>query len=435
MRDVADVYIGSEELSGFIMWFGVMGPVCDLLNDPTYHTTFEVGEEIIRLVDECPLYPQYKVDLTMSAVRTDKMTALACRLDNLSRHLNASPGSYINGLWLARQEVFEFGEPHPESVGAVDLLDFVLKYAALETDPVILNDLSAVETAFAEAVIADCHGSNMEGTHGLSIYYPRSLDLYDHSYETSLLDFSADTCWDLFLCEYLSAIGSLEHVYVDDDAPASWYDLSHVNTIGQALDRVMAGGAVFVHCGVYDESIVVEKTVSLSGEGRGFTFIRSDMSYPVRISADDVLFTGFTVHDAGLNRQALLYLSDADQVTVKNCVITHSNGDGIWLADSNDCTITHNLIQECNRGVFVSGTSTGTLLHGNIFRDNTMHAQDANAEYIRSHSVEHGGSADLLCLHSLRDVRSCFQSHDNRDCELRGRARITSQTTGGILTI
>ena len=59
--------------------------------------------------------------------------------------------------------------------------------------------------ALADAVIVECHGTNMENAHGLSIYFPdTSKHFYKANYGASNygLDFSAHTHWNEFLDAY-----------------------------------------------------------------------------------------------------------------------------------------------------------------------------------------------------------------------------------------
>jgi len=58
-------------------------------------------------------------------------------------------------------------------------------------------------TAVNNAVIAEGHTSSLANSHGLSIYYPKTIASYFSDYETSLL-FTSDTQWDEFLSAILS---------------------------------------------------------------------------------------------------------------------------------------------------------------------------------------------------------------------------------------
>jgi len=44
---------------------------------------------------------------------------------------------------------------------------------------------------------------------------------------------------------------SYDTVYVDDDAPAGWYDATHVHTIQEGINNVSDGGTVYVWNGTY----------------------------------------------------------------------------------------------------------------------------------------------------------------------------------------
>ena len=56
--------------------------------------------------------------------------------------------------------------------------------------------------------------------------------------------------------------------YVDDDAPAEWYDATnHVRSIQEAINKVfLPNQLIFVHNGCYHERLIMNKTVRVLGE-------------------------------------------------------------------------------------------------------------------------------------------------------------------------
>ena len=66
LRDCVDVYVGSEEGSGYGHWWGTIEGICNILNDNPDLSTVDIGEQIIQLLEDNTPWP---VSITMSAVR------------------------------------------------------------------------------------------------------------------------------------------------------------------------------------------------------------------------------------------------------------------------------------------------------------------------------------------------------------------------------
>ncbi len=216
LRGLADVYIGSEELSGFAYWWGAIGPVCDLLCASEHLTTSEVAEGIIQAVDDADEYPD-RAQLTMSATRTEDLTILAQAISAVATYAAHNMLALGANLTEARDAAWAFGGASADIYGEIDLADFIELYSSIETDPVILDRLQLVEDAFSQAIIAECHGRGQTRSHGLSIYFPIDEATYQSSYELVYLDFADDTTWSNFLAAYYAYAPS--HVSSDPSKP------------------------------------------------------------------------------------------------------------------------------------------------------------------------------------------------------------------------
>jgi len=84
LRDLVDVFVGSEDLA-YGSWFdGICGKTNQLLTDSTTLTTEELGIEIVNFFPEQNNPPQNK--LTVSAISTDKIVTLVNALSDLIRY-------------------------------------------------------------------------------------------------------------------------------------------------------------------------------------------------------------------------------------------------------------------------------------------------------------------------------------------------------------
>jgi hypothetical protein len=199
LRDWTAVYVGSESLSGYIWWLSSMGDIRYTLNNTPDIDTYSLGEKVIEcIVDNSDEWEEYKSSLTMSAIRTDKIEALKNVLDELSVNYLLRIGEFttlMETLYSSMKSYYY----------AIDILDFAEKFMSIETNPQTITTLNTLQRCLEDAVIAECHGEGMEGSHGLSIYFPDpSQGEYNYLYGSPDygLDFSTDTYWDDLLAAF-----------------------------------------------------------------------------------------------------------------------------------------------------------------------------------------------------------------------------------------
>lgn len=125
-------------------------------------------------------------------------------------------------------------------------------------------------------------------------------------------------------------------------------------SIQEALDAASQGSLIIVGEGVYRESLLINKGLTLNGENRNTTIIDgSGLGSGLRIEANDVSISGFTVC---------------------NCSYRLPSGEwfpvsGIHVLQSR-CTITHNIVANCNTGIYLVGSSD-SVIKENIVINNT----------------------------------------------------------------
>lgn len=166
-------------------------------------------------------------------------------------------------------------------------------------------------------------------------------------------------------------------------------------TIQLAINNAAEGDTVKVAAGIYYEHIIVNKPLSLIGEGWETTVIDGNGTGTViKISANKIHITGFTVRNGGLNYgDCGVHISYANQSVFKNNRITNCY-DGLILSDTmfsevSDNIISHNmyiglLLVRSNNNVINGNTasfngwsgielqiSESNLLTNNIAKNNT----------------------------------------------------------------
>jgi len=196
LRDLVDVYVGSEDLAHTVWWDGICGDTNQLLTDNPGLSNDEIGTQIVDFY-ETQNNPLSNL-LTVSAIKVDKIEALVNAIDAL--------GQYFINNW--RQCKSEVKTAHENTFLLADLQGWAEVFEVYDLKGFIENlpdssEKTAVIDAFEEALIYEVHGRSREETHGLSIFFPaeyESRDLLNYYKDEDLsLDFPGDTCWDEFL--------------------------------------------------------------------------------------------------------------------------------------------------------------------------------------------------------------------------------------------
>ena len=137
---------------------------------------------------------------------------------------------------------------------------------------------------------------------------------------------------------------------------AGYYTIHNTNTslsyptIQEAIDAnaTLDGHTIFVEKGTYCEPVVINKSLSLTGENRTTTIIDGGTNEPsgsiVLVTADNVKISGFTI---------------------QHC---RAGGNAIWLGGYVNMTFSHNIVTGCNEGVRIFNSS-GTVVSDNIVQN------------------------------------------------------------------
>ena len=146
--------------------------------------------------------------------------------------------------------------------------------------------------------------------------------------------------------------------------------------IQDAIDGAGEGDTVYVHAGTYTENVIVNKRLSLVGDGADVVTVKAWSSrYDVfKVTAGWVNISGFTA--TGANGQkywcAGFFLEDSSE----HCNISENkcsdNACGIILRSSSNNTLTNNIASENGHGISVQSSSNNTVTN-NIASENNGH--------------------------------------------------------------
>ncbi|UCF08929.1 MAG: right-handed parallel beta-helix repeat-containing protein [Thermoplasmata archaeon] len=161
-------------------------------------------------------------------------------------------------------------------------------------------------------------------------------------------------------------------IYVDDDNVMGPWDGSLGNPYKTIQDGVNASGdgdTVFVFNGTYNEHVVVDKAINLTGEDRDITIIDGGGSGDVvNVSANGVNISGFTVTGGGpiSDYGAGIDLHDVQYCSVFENNVSNNIFKGIYLYESLGNEITNNKVSNNQIGIELLYSSDNRIINNTV---------------------------------------------------------------------
>jgi len=149
-------------------------------------------------------------------------------------------------------------------------------------------------------------------------------------------------------------------------------------SIQAAINDANESDTIYVHSGTYNENVVINKTITLTGEGSGSTSIQGGGDHSITVTASNVMISGFTIKSDG-GSFACVFLSSVTNCEISNNIIKNG-GNGVYLVGSNGNTIGDNTVEDNNIGMYLSNSDSNTIHNNNIQSNN------ANGIYLTSFS-------------------------------------------------
>jgi nitrous oxidase accessory protein len=206
-------------------------------------------------------------------------------------------------------------------------------------------------------------------------------------------------------------------------------------SIASAVARAQAGDTVLVARGDYTEHIVIDKALTLQGQGRP-TISGAGVGDVIRVRASGVTIAGLIIRDSGVDLGAqnagVYVVPGSKSVTVADCDLVY-NLFGVWLEHADDARVLRNLItgkrdlQSAARGngIQVFASAGAQIIDNNIsftrdgiyvdvsthalFRGNKIHHVRYGTHYMNTnHSTWENNESYLnrggLALMEVRDL-------------------------------
>lgn len=180
-------------------------------------------------------------------------------------------------------------------------------------------------------------------------------------------------------------------------------DKGTYQSIQEAINDALDGDTILVGEGIYNESLLINKSVTLMGKNKDTTIIDGSKTGDVIfISADFVNISGFTIRngsskgfrhdkktvimDAGIDIHSNFNIISDNNISLNGyfgiCIYAGSNNIlsnniiseneyGIYLGSSNENTISDNIISDNEFGSRIKGSEENMVLR-NVFENNEM---------------------------------------------------------------
>lgn len=137
-------------------------------------------------------------------------------------------------------------------------------------------------------------------------------------------------------------------IYVSHDGSRDYIKIQ------DAIDYAETGNKVYVFNGLYEENLIINKTITLAGEGKSNTTIDGNGNNVVSIFSDNVEIQGFTIKNGN---------------------------NGIILNNSSHNIIKENNILNTNCGIYIDELSGNNLIYLNNIINNIKNAYDLSTNF------------------------------------------------------
>ncbi len=139
-------------------------------------------------------------------------------------------------------------------------------------------------------------------------------------------------------------------------------------SIQEAIDNSKDGDTIFVYPGNYTENLIINKSISLIGLYKKNVSINGNAGlYSILIKSSEVTVSGFTIQNCDMG----IFISGSE---FKSCNISHNiitnNCEGIRLINSSNNNISDNIIQHHSSYGIVLYESKNNVFLRNTFVDN-----------------------------------------------------------------
>jgi parallel beta-helix repeat protein len=146
-----------------------------------------------------------------------------------------------------------------------------------------------------------------------------------------------------------------------------------------AINNANENDTIYIHSGTYSETIIVNKTLTLSGEGSSSTTISGSGDHTIKVISNNVVISGLKIQNT-IGSHYSIFLDTISGCEISNNLVKNG-GHGIYLKSSNSNDIIDNIIENNNVGIYFSNSDS------NLIKDNDIKNNNANGIFVNSQST------------------------------------------------
>jgi len=254
-----------------------------------------------------------------------------------------------------------------------------------EINTTIILDISAPATPSLEPVISPTNFSSqtLSGTKEANssilindtevVSNNASIDWsYSYNFSEGTNNISITSC-DTVGNESFAVLTIIEYdpnIYVDTGNASGIEDGTRThpfNSITEAIEAVAPGKSVIVAAGIYNEQLIINKSIALQGASRDNTFITGS-SLPgnlISLEADNIIISGFTI-DGDSGTSVGIYFDNHFFININNNLIKNNKDYGINYINSAPIIEDNNIENNGSSGIKVATNGAGIIRNNSI---------------------------------------------------------------------
>ena len=180
--------------------------------------------------------------------------------------------------------------------------------------------------------------------------------------------------------------------------------------IQSAINNANESDTIYVHSGTYSEAIIVNKPLTIIGEGSSITTISGSGDHTVKVTNNNVIISGFKIINTG-GSYYCIFLDTISECEISNNYVK-KGGHGIYLKSSNNNDIVDNIIEDNNVGIYFSNSDSNTIRSNDI--------KDNNANGVFLSSLSSGNTIYLNDFSDNMDSNAKDYGSNNWDYSMQG---------------
>lgn len=199
-------------------------------------------------------------------------------------------------------------------------------------------------------------------------------------------------------------------LYVGGSGPENY------TSIQCAIDDAENGFMIFVYNGVYNESIIINKSLNIIGENKIYTIIDGLYNnYVVNFLADNICIKNFTIRNSGGYYEDSGIKINSNNNTIASCIIYRAKS-GIFINQSNNIELSNCTFHTNGEGLYIK-SSIDIRVFDSVFNHNAFGLNIYNSTNVQLYNcyINISSIGILTKKSSFIRVNNCaiFNNNDN----------------------